>query len=199
MGKDQSMSENLDHIATSLRPLAVPIAQVQIDPANARVHLERNLQIIKGSLTGFGQQKPIVIDAKGICLAGNGTLLAARELGWTHIAVTHSGLSGIEARAYSIADNRASDTSQWDDQILSQHLASLQNDETVEHALTGFNDAEIEQFIDQAMGLEKQEQLADVAITDTYQLLVACNDEADQRQLYERLTQDGYSCRVLTL
>ena len=193
------MSQGLDHIETSLRPLAVPIDQVQGDPANARTHPERNLAIIKASLTGFGQQKPIVIDAKGICLAGNGTLLAARALGWTHIAVTRSGLSGAQAHAYSIADNRASDTSQWDDQTLAQHLARLQNDQTVNHALTGFDDAEIEQFIGAAMGLDDQQEVAEVAIKDTCQLLVACNDEADQRHLYERLTQDGYSCRVLTL
>ena len=193
------MKPDLEHIETSLRPLAVPVARIQADPGNARRHPERNLAIIKASLRGFGQQKPIVIDAAGICLAGNGTLAAARALGWKHIAATRSALTGAEARAYSIADNRACDTSQWDDQELAQHLAAMQNDDDIDHALTGFDDEEIEQFIGDAMGLDDQRQLPDVTIDDTCQLLVACNDEADQRHLYERLAREGYSCRVLTL
>ena len=34
------------------------------DPANVRLHDERNLDAIKGSLARFGQQKPIVVDAE---------------------------------------------------------------------------------------------------------------------------------------
>jgi hypothetical protein len=40
------------------RPLAikrVPIASLQLDPANARSHGEHNLDVIRGSLTRFGQ------------------------------------------------------------------------------------------------------------------------------------------------
>ena len=40
---------------------------------------------------------------------------------------------------------------------------------------------------------------ADVDIPELYQLVVACDDEADQRQLFERLRREGYSCRVLSL
>jgi len=193
------MSACLDHIEASLRVLAVPIDQITSDPSNARTHSPGNIETIKASLSGFGQQKPLVIDAQGHCLAGNGTLMAARALGWTHIAAMRSTLRGAHARAYSIADNRASDTSEWDDLVLAQHLAELQNDETINHGLTGFTDAQIEQWIGDAMGLAQENELPDVAINDTYQVLVACNDEADQRELYERLTQDGYQCRVLTL
>jgi len=36
-------------------------------------------------------------------------------------------------------------------------------------------------------------------IPESYELVVTCRDESDQRQLYERLAGDGYSCRVLTM
>lgn len=32
-----------------------------------------------------------------------------------------------------------------------------------------------------------------------YDVVVACKDEAEQEQVYERLTEEGYTCRVLTL
>jgi hypothetical protein len=38
-----------------------------------------------------------------------------------------------------------------------------------------------------------------VQVPESYQLLVDCRDEADQRALFERLSGEGYGCRVLTL
>ncbi len=35
--------------------------------------------------------------------------------------------------------------------------------------------------------------------SDSFQIIVECRDEAEQRELYERLAGEGYSCRVLTL
>jgi ParB-like chromosome segregation protein Spo0J len=191
------MNESLDYIEGSLRSLAVPIEQVTPDPRNARRHPARNLEIIKTSLAGFGQQKPIVIDRDGICLAGNGTLAAARALGWTHIAAVRSTLNGANASAFGITDNRATDTSEWEPRVLAEHLAALQNDERIDHLLTGFNDSDIERTVDEAMGIAPE--LPAVHIDESCQVLVACNDEADQRELYERLTKDGFQCRVLTL
>ena len=69
------------------------IASLSPDPANARRHPERNLEQIKASLRRFGQQKPIVVDAANVVRAGNGTLAAAKSLGWTTIAA-----SAIRAR-----------------------------------------------------------------------------------------------------
>jgi hypothetical protein len=36
-------------------------------------------------------------------------------------------------------------------------------------------------------------------IAPAYQLVVECGDEVSQQQLYERLTSEGFACRVLTL
>ncbi|MGA1718738.1 MAG: ParB N-terminal domain-containing protein, partial [Aquiluna sp.] len=40
----------------------IPIAELDLDPANVRQHDEKNLAAIKSSLKRFGQQKPIVVD-----------------------------------------------------------------------------------------------------------------------------------------
>jgi hypothetical protein len=40
---------------------------------------------------------------------------------------------------------------------------------------------------------------AEQNIPESYELVVTCGDEDDQRQLYERLTEQGYHCRVLTM
>jgi DNA modification methylase len=102
----------------------INVAELSLDPSNVRKHDRKNLDAIKASLRKFGQQKPIVVDAKGIVLAGNGTLTAAKELGWTEIEITRTTLQGVEATAFAIADNRTAELAEWEDS-LAEVLKSL--------------------------------------------------------------------------
>ncbi len=95
----------------------IKISELSLDPANVRKHDRKNLDAIKASLRKFGQQKPIVVDAKGIVIAGNGTITAAQELGWTEIAAYRTTLTGVEATAFAIADNRTAELAEWDDKL----------------------------------------------------------------------------------
>ena len=115
----------------------VKIAELHDDPANVRTHSEANLKAIGASLTRFGQQKPIVVDAKNIVRAGNGTLAAAKRLGWEEIAVTVSELEGSEMTAYAIADNRSGELAEWDDKALAEQLAAL-DEEGIPYDELGF-------------------------------------------------------------
>jgi hypothetical protein len=118
----------------------VDIDSIQPDPANSRLHGERNLAQIKASLERFGQQKPIVVDARNIVIAGNGQLAAAKALGWTQIDIVRTQLTGTEAAAYAIADNRASEFAQWDDAAL---LATLEQLDEGLQGIAGFTTDEI--------------------------------------------------------
>lgn len=102
----------------------VALGSISPDPANTRKHSRRNLDAIKASLRRFGQQKPIVVDSRGTVLAGNGTLAAATELGWTEIQIVRTALAGVDATAFGIADNRTAELAEWD-QNLGDVLASL--------------------------------------------------------------------------
>jgi DNA modification methylase len=103
----------------------VPIASLREDPGNARVHDAANIKAIKGSLEAFGQQKNIVVTADGVVVAGNGTLVAARELGWTEITVQRTSLEDEQVKAYALADNRAGELATWDQEILTSTLKHL--------------------------------------------------------------------------
>ena len=103
----------------------VPIDSISPDPANVRRHGPKNLDAIKGSLRRFGQQKPVVVDGNGIVRAGNGTLEAARALGWGEIDVVRTALAGSEATAFSMADNRSAELAEWDDEALVAQLEAL--------------------------------------------------------------------------
>jgi len=84
------------------------------DEANIRIHDDRNINSIKESLKRFGQQQPLIIDAKNMIRAGNGRYRAMKEMGWDQCNVIRSNLLGDEAIAFAIADNRTAELAGWD-------------------------------------------------------------------------------------
>lgn len=130
----------------ALRALLVPLGDLHPDLANVRLHPERNLSAIAASLARFGQQKATVHDAGGVMRAGNGTLEAARSLGWTHLASVPSDLAGSEATAYAIADNRTADLGGFDEPALAGLLDALRT-EGYPVEVTGFTPDEVDALL----------------------------------------------------
>lgn len=128
-----------------LMGLLVALADVEPDPRNARLHPAVNMAAIKASIDKHGQLKPIVAKGRRI-LAGNGTYLAIKELGWNAIAVAQvpEGMTDELAIAYALADNKTTDLSEWD----FEEVASLLKELPVEfHLLTGFQQFEIDPLL----------------------------------------------------
>jgi len=105
----------------------VSIDDLTLDTANARKHDDKNLKAIAESLKQFGQRKPIVVWGSTV-VAGNGTLVAARSLGWTEITVAKipDDWSSDQVTAYALADNRSAELAEWDEQVLTEQLKQLE-------------------------------------------------------------------------
>ncbi len=75
------MGADFEWIAEGLRGLAVPMAALHEDPANARKG--HAVERIAASLKAYGQRKPVVANRRqdGKIEAGNGTYRAALKLG----------------------------------------------------------------------------------------------------------------------
>ena len=108
--------------------MKISITDLSLDPKNARKHSARNLEAIAASLKKFGQRKPIVVH-RGVVLAGNGTLEAAKSLGWTEIDVAEvpQDWDNDTAKAYALADNRTAELAEWDESELAKQLLELQD------------------------------------------------------------------------
>jgi ParB-like chromosome segregation protein Spo0J len=106
---------------------SVNISDLQLDPENVRKHSEKNLNAIKDSLRKFGQVKPIVINDDLTVVAGNGTLSAARELGWQKIDVIQlpQDWDKNKIKAFAIADNRTAELAEWETELLNIQLEEL--------------------------------------------------------------------------
>ena len=137
----------LHHIAEQLQPLALRVSDLTPDPANARRHPTRNLEAIKNSLRLYGQRKPLVVRRDGLVVeAGNGTLEAAKALGWRHVAAVLVDDDPITATGFSIADNRTAELAVWDEEALAALLSDLQTEDLDLDGL-GWSDEELSRLL----------------------------------------------------
>src|SRR5215472_15143855 len=103
-----------------------PVTALTANPRNARTHDDRQVGLIAASMRQFGFTNPILIDDKGMVLAGHARLEAARRVGrGTVPTITLAGLSNAEKRAYVLADNRLAEKAGWDLEILGEELKFL--------------------------------------------------------------------------
>jgi len=107
----------------------IKIASLTADPQNARTHDDTNLKAIQGSLREFGQRKPIVITQDNTIAAGNGTVAAAKELGWTDIQAVRvpADWDADRIKAFALADNRTAELATWDTEVLNTQLKELES------------------------------------------------------------------------
>jgi DNA modification methylase len=106
----------------------IAIDKLTLDLNNARAHDDKNLKAIEGSLTEFGQRKPIVIDQNNVIVAGNGTVTAAKALGWTEIEAVRvpADWDADRIKAFALADNRTAELATWNQEIMASQLLELQ-------------------------------------------------------------------------
>lgn len=90
-----------------LKIIRLKLSEVILDPRNARIHGTRDIEDKKAMLLKFGQQKPFVVSSDNVVRAGNGFVMAAREIGWEEADFVVTNLTEMEAIAFGIADNRA--------------------------------------------------------------------------------------------
>jgi hypothetical protein len=141
------MAEPID---LALAAESVSIESLVLDPANARNHGDLNIASIEDSLARFGQRLPIVVQKQGrVVRAGNGRVIAARNLGWTEIAAVIVDEGDEEAMAFAIADNRTAELAEWDDEALSTLLTDL-------GPVPGFSAADIEELARKIGAVEEE-------------------------------------------
>ncbi len=168
------------------------IDSLKFDPANSRKHDERNIKSIMDSLKMHGQRKPIVIYSDMI-IAGNGTVEAAKRLGWSEVWVNNDSFDSIEhAKAYAVQDNRTAELAAWDDQQLGDTLTELKEAGWDLKEL-GFDDDEFKKLI----GLE-DENIKEINEDDIKEfcIFISCKNEIELQELYEEMIQRGYEVKL---
>jgi DNA modification methylase len=198
----------LAHIHPGLRQLAVPIADVLLDPINVNTHPPEQVAVLKSLLSEFGQRLPLITRAStGVLEAGEGRILAARALGWRYVAVLPCEDDAITAMRFALADNRSPRLSVIDEDRLAEQLLALHEMGADLQAL-GWSEEEVGVLLDEAsegedlVEPEAEEppavpwtRLGDVIELGPHRLI--CGDSTDP-EVIERLMQGERADLVVT-
>jgi len=163
---------------------------------NPRTHSEKQVTQVASSIKEFGFNNPILIDeGKGI-IAGHGRLAAAKKLGLEAVpTITLEGLTEAQRKAYVIADNKLTENSEWDYDLLTVEVERLKELD-FDLDLTGFDEDELNALLEPTVveGLTDEDEVpeapenpitkrGDVWILGSHRLMCGdstCIDDVDR-------------------
>jgi len=170
----------------------VKISQVKANPKNPRVIKDDKFKKLVKSITDFPDmlnKRPLVcftdVDGKFVVLGGNMRLKACNQIGLKEIPIILADEWTEEQKhEFLIKDNVGFGEWDWDD------LA---------------NEWDIEKLEDWGLDVPKilvdDDDLKDLSSTidSLYRIEIVCKDEEHQENSYNKLIEEGYECRLLTL
>ena len=139
---------------------------------NSRTHSDEQVAQIAASIKEFGWTNPILVDGSNGIIAGHGRLLAARKLGYKEVpTIELADLTETQKKAYIIADNKLALNADWDKEILSIELGTLQGD-NFNIDLLGFDAIELSDLFDEQIKIpESSSEEIDI---DEYNMNCKC-------------------------
>jgi Predicted transcriptional regulators len=101
------------------------------------------LDAIELSIEEYGFTNPILVNEEKVILAGHTRREAAILAGLEKVPyIVVDGLTEAQQKAYRLADNKLSELSIWDEDLLKEELEDLL-DEDYDISLTGFSDVDL--------------------------------------------------------
>ena len=160
---------------------------------NAKKHDASQVAKLAGSIREFGFTNPVLIDKDNGIIAGHGRVLAAQSLALETVPCIRLGhLTDTQRRAYILADNRLAEIGGgWDEEMLKLELADLAALD-VDVAEIGFGAEEVD-FIE-----DKKDNSID-SLPEAFEVIVECENENQQREVFMKLNDMKIKCRLSTL
>ena len=165
----------------------INIKEIKSNPNNPRVLKDDKFKKLVQSLKDFPEManvRPIVVNTEMIVLGGNMRLRTMQEAGWKKAPVQIVDWSIEKQKEFIIKDNVG--FGEWDGDILANEWSA---EDLTEWGLDIpiFKDAE-----DELKNLSSE-------IDNLYRIEIICKDEEHQETIYNKLIEQGYECRLLTL
>ena len=150
---------------------------------NARIH---NVDAIADSIQRFGFKEIVCVDENNVIINGHGRVKASIKLGLDKIPVSVcTDLTEEEKKAFRLLDNKVAELTEWDEEKLKSELKSIEDID-----MSAFGDA-IEE--------EKERLPKEVQLKSAFEVIVECESEEHQQEIFNNLTEQGLKCRILIL
>lgn len=115
---------------------------------NPRIIPQAAVDAVAKSIAAFGFRQPIVVDGRGVILAGHTRYRAAQQLGLTEVPVVwQTDITDMQARGYRIADNKTAEIAAWDRDALDVEVRELAEMDDDALASLGMSDWELDRIL----------------------------------------------------
>lgn len=174
---------------------AVPVATLEPHPLNPN---RGDIPFIQESIEAHGFYGAVLVqEGTNRIIAGEHRWRAAIATGMTAIPVFYKAVDDAEAISIMLVDNESARRSRNDEQALEMCLSELQDLRDDEpFAGTGFTLRDLQQ-------IEENRRLRDPTdeeFGDRYGIIIECDDEQEQRRIFQQLTELGYeNLRVIAV
>ena len=146
---------------------------------------------VANSIKEFGFKVPIVIDKNNIIVAGHTRYKAAKKLELETVpCIIADDLNEEQIKAFRLADNKVSEIATWDLELLGNELDNIIN---IDMEVFKF-----EMFDEDEKPAKEPKDLSN-EVSETFEVIIECESELQQEEIFYRLSQEGLKCRVLTL
>lgn len=118
--------------------IELPIKSIKPYVNNPRINADA-VDYVVNSIKNFGFQNPIIVDKDNVIISGHTRRLAAIKLGMEKVPVyIAADMSPAQVKAFRLADNRVSELSTWNMELLRKEIAAIQDIDLKDF---GFSDA----------------------------------------------------------
>lgn len=164
----------------------VNLKEIHPYPNNPRKN-ENAVEAVMESIRQCGYIAPIIVDENGMILAGHTRYKALKKLGYKEAEIIEkTDLTEEQKRKYRLLDNKTNELAEWDFDLLADELDGL--DFGALELDWGLNAEEIE---------PKERQ--DAPFHETISVVVDCQTDSEAEEIFHRLSEEGYNCRISTL
>lgn len=194
MENDEKNGSNFERKAAR-SIIMLPVPEVRPYEKNPRKNAEA-VKYVRASIEKFGFKQPIVIDSNRVIISGHTRLEAAKSLGMAEVpCIVADDLTEAQAKALRLADNKVAEFSEWEMNLLGGELCELAEISDIDMGDFGFDLSDLDNI-----GMDEEENAEKgVNLSDTYQIIVECESETEQQEFFEKLSGEGYRCRLSTL
>ena len=165
------------------------ISSIKPNPNNPRLIKDDKFKKLVKSIQEFPEMlnlRPIVVNADSVVLGGNMRLKACKEAGLKHVPVIYAeDLTEEQQKQFIIKDNVGFGEWDWND---------LANNWDAEQLTEWGLDIPDFKHEDEA----EPDDLSDKIKSD-FRIEVICSNEKEQEITYNKLIEQGFECRLLTL
>lgn len=156
---------------------------------NAKEHPAQQVEQIKKSIQEFGFNDPIAVWHENEIIEGHGRLMAALELELPKVPIIRlDDLTDEQRRAYMLVHNKLTMNSDFNIDLLQMELDEITNIDMKDY---GFDLLEnLENEINAVKEVDYEEKIS---------VVIDCKDEEEAEDIFNKLTEEGYECRISTL